>query len=328
MSDVPPAPPASPAPVDLGIAGVLVGHHTDLDARTGCTVVILPEGSVASGEVRGGAPATREFALLEPTRTVACIDAVVLSGGSAFGLAACDGVMQWCSVHERGFETKAGRVPIVVGMSLYDLGQGDAEVRPTSADGYRAANVATPGPVAWGVLGAGTGATVGKWRGAEHVRPGGLGIGVVRQDEVVVVAIIAVNAVGDIDDGTVAAAIAAGSFAWPVPPEQFGAVTEATVDPAPVGTNTTIGVIITNALLDKVGCQLVAQSGHDGLARALFPAHARSDGDALVAVSVPTPPEPAGDEPPADAGVAAAGQLDVVRILATVAVEQAVRSLA
>ncbi len=319
MNEPAPAAPApiDRAPVDLGIDGVLIGHHTDEEARTGCTVIIFPEGSVASGEVRGGAPATREFALLDPTKTVAHIDAVVLSGGSAFGLAACDGVMQWCSVHDRGFVTKAARVPIVVGMSLYDLGQGDAEVRPTATDGYRAANVASDEPVTWGVLGAGTGATVGKWRGVDHVRPGGLGIAVMRREALVVAAIVAVNAVGELDDGSTAEAIATGTFVWPVPPEQFG---EVAGDPA--GTNTTIGVILTNARLDKVGCQLLAQSGHDGLARALFPAHSRSDGDALVAVSVPPPPDR-----PDDAQVPA-WELDVVRILGTVAVEQAVRSLA
>lgn len=314
----------APAPIDLGIERVLVGHHTDEEARTGCTVLVFPEGSVASGEVRGGAPATREFALLDPTRTAAGIDAVVLSGGSAFGLAACDGVMQWCSVKGRGFETRWARVPIVVGMSLYDLGQGDANVRPTAADGYRAANDATSGPVPWGVLGAGAGATVGKWRGIDHVRPGGLGVGVARRDALVVAAIIAVNAVGDIDDGSAAAAIADGSFAWPVPPDQFAKVPG---DPAPAGTNTTIGVILTNAPLDKVGCQLLAQSGHDGLARALFPAHMRSDGDAIVAVSVPPPPDGSASGPgPAEASPT--WDVDVVRILGIVAVEQAVRSLA
>jgi L-aminopeptidase/D-esterase-like protein len=323
-------------PVDIGIAGVLVGHHTDEAARTGCTVVLFPEGSIASGEVRGGAPATREFALLDPTRTVEHIDAVVLSGGSAFGLAACDGVMRWCAAHDRGFATRAGRVPIVVSMSLYDLTQGDPSVRPTADDGARAAAAAAAGPVAWGALGAGTGATVGKWRGAEAVRPGGVGIAVVRRAEVVVAAVVAVNAVGDIDDGSVAAAILDGSFAWPAPPEAFGAPAGAPPDEEPTGrVNTTIGVLVTNAALDKVGCQLLAQSGHDGLARALFPAHARSDGDALVAVSVPVPrsvPVPVSEAAPepraASPDEVPPGQLDTVRILGTLAVEQAVRSLA
>ena len=298
--------------IEVPIDGVVVGHHTEPSARTGCTVVVFPEGSVASGEVRGGAPATREFALLDPTRTVARVDAVVLSGGSAFGLAACDGVMRWCAEHDRGFSTAAGRVPIVVGMSLFDLSQGDASVRPTADDGYHAAQTASRTP-AWGGVGAGTGATLGKWRGKDHQRAGGLGVAVVRRDDIVVVAFVAVNAVGEIDDGSTAAAIADGSFIWPVPPERFG-------ETAPdAGANTTIGVIVTNAVLYKTGCLLLAQSGHDGLARALFPAHACSDGDALVAVSVP----PAGA-----CGTPVAGGLDVVRILGTVAVERAVRSVA
>lgn len=297
-------------PVAMAIEGVLVGHHTNEAARTGCTVVMFPDGAVASGEVRGGAPATREFALLDPTKTVAHIDAVVLSGGSAFGLAACDGVMRWCGEHERGFVTAAGRVPIVVGLSLFDLMQGDGSVRPTADNGYHVACAATAF-ASTGAVGAATGATLGKWRGADHVRAGGLGIATVRRGELVVTAIIAVNAVGDLDDGSAAAAIVDGTFAWPEPPAQFGDV------PGADGTNTTIGVIVTNAVIDKLGCHLLAQSGHDGLARALFPAHTRSDGDALVAVAVPsTPPR----EP-------LALELDVVRILATVAVEQAVRSV-
>jgi L-aminopeptidase/D-esterase-like protein len=298
--------------VRVPVDGVLVGHHTDAEARTGCTVVVFPDGTVASGEVRGGAPATREFALLDPTKTVDRLDAVVLSGGSAFGLAACDGVVQWCAEHGRGFDTAGGPVPIVVGLSLFDLLQGDASVRPTASDGARAAaraRAAIEG-VPCGLVGAGTGATVGKWRGEAHVRPGGLGVAVVRRDDLVVAAIIAVNAVGDIDDGTVAAAILDGTFGWPAPPERFGR-------PSGAG-NTTIGVIVTNAAIDKVGCRLVAESGHDGLARALFPAHARSDGDALVAAAVPTL---ALDD-------AAGVTVDTVRVLATVAVERAVRSLA
>lgn len=300
--------------IEVPFAGVLVGHHTDADARTGCTVVLLPDGSVASGEVRGGAPATREFALLEPTRTVARVDAVVLSGGSAFGLAAADGVVQFCAEHDRGFDTAFGRVPIVVGMSLFDLGQGDPLVRPAAADGYRAAASAQP-ITPLGAVGAGTGATIGKWRGAAGTRAGGLGVAVVRRGDLAVLAIVGVNAVGELDDGTARAAIAEGTFTWPEPPARFagGAGAEATA-----GTNTTIGVIVTNAVLDKVGCQLLAQSGHDGFARALFPAHARSDGDALVAVAVPSaePRVPLDDE------------LDVTRVLGTVAVELAVRSIA
>ena len=165
-------------------------------------------------------------------------------------------------------------------------------------------------------MGAGAGATLGKWRGLEHKRDGGLGVAVLRRDDLVVAAIVAVNAVGEIDDGAAASAIRAGTFVWPAPPEEGVAtdVTPAATPAAASGTsveNTTIGVILTNAKLDKVSCQLVAQSGHNGLARALFPAHTRGDGDALVAAAT---------------GAIEASP-DIVRILATLAVEDAVRSV-
>jgi L-aminopeptidase/D-esterase-like protein len=307
--------------VVVPLSGVGIGHWTDPMRRTGCTVVLLPPGSVASGEVRGGAPATREFALLEPTRLVQHVDAVVLAGGSAFGLAAADGVASVCLEHGRGFETPASRVPIVVGMALFDLLAPERTddgpppggvVAPGRAEGMVAARAAfaslrdavvlTPGRV-----GAGAGATIGKWRGREHARPGGLGVALVRRDDVAVLAVFGVNAAGDIDDGSARAAIAAGTFTWPSAREPFA-------DEA-IG-NTTIGVVITNAPLDKVQCRLVAESGHDGLARALFPAHGRSDGDAIVAASTG-----------ASGGAAVTVPVDVVRSLAAVAVEQAVRSI-
>jgi L-aminopeptidase/D-esterase-like protein len=157
------------------VAGVRVGHWTDPVARTGCTVVLLPEGTTASGEVRGGAPGTREFELLAPERLVQSVDAVVLTGGSAFGLAACDGVMRWCEEHGRGLPTRAARIPIVVGAVLYDLAVGDATVRPGAAEGYAACEAATGGSFAVGRVGAGTGATVAKWLGPDATRAGGLG---------------------------------------------------------------------------------------------------------------------------------------------------------
>ena len=247
------------------IAGISVGHWTDPAARTGCTVVILPPGTVASGEVRGGAPATREFALLHPENLVAHVDAVVMSGGSAFGLAAADGVMTALEEMERGHETNHGRVPIVVGMSLYDLGVGDASVRPDASKGYLAATSASEAAVAIGAIGAGCGATTGKWAGgAPDV--GGLGLATVRSGDLIVSALMAVNAFGSIDDGTSTADLG--------PPAK----------PA-VSQNTTIGMIATNAIADKSLCQLLAQSGHDGMARALRPAHTSVDGDALVAVA-------------------------------------------
>ena len=277
-----------------------VGHWTSDCGRTGCTVVIFGEGSVASGEVRGGAPATREFALLDPRRMVEHVDAVVLSGGSAFGLATSDGVMRWLAEQGRGFETRSGPVPIVVGMSLFDL---DPEVTPPGADqGRAAAQAATADAWPFGRVGAGAGATVGKWRGPDHAEPGGLGYAVTVSGGVEVHALIAVNAVGEINDGTLVSTVQAGDYVSP---------TAEDADPTSFE-NTTIGVLWTNAGLDKVACRLVAESGHDGLARALIPAHTRGDGDALVAVSIGNADCP----------------LPTVRLLASVAVEEAIRSLA
>jgi L-aminopeptidase/D-esterase-like protein len=252
------------------VDGVLVGHWTDADARTGCTVVVFPEGTVASGEIRGGAPATREFALLAPERLVATVDAVVLSGGSAFGLAACDGVVEWLEANHRGFPTAFGPVPIVVGMSLFDLGVGDSSVRPRAADGHHAAQVASSSSPQHGPVGAGAGATVDKWQGGP-ARDAGLGTAVHRDGELVVGALVAVNAAGAVDHGVTLDAIRRG-------------------DARPVRTgspfaNTTLGVVVTNAALDKVGCHLVAQAAHDGLARAVTPSHLLTDGDAIVAAA-------------------------------------------
>ncbi|MEM9521727.1 MAG: P1 family peptidase [Actinomycetota bacterium] len=273
---------------------VTVGHWTDLSARTGCTVIRLPAGTVASGEVRGGAPASREFELLDPARTVDRLDAVVLSGGSAFGLAAASGVVDALESQGVGFETRYGVVPIVVGLSLYDLGVGDAAVRPGPEHGLAAMSVATPDP-ADGQVGAGAGATVGKWKGPDHARDAGLGIVTLAAGELRVSAIVAVNAVGDIDDGHMAAAVAAGERIWP------------TDDP--LTPNTVIGTVVTNARLDKTGCLVVAQGAHDGLARAVFPPHMRSDGDAFVAAATGVIDAP----------------VDEVRMLAMVATETAIR---
>ncbi len=256
------------------VPGVLAGHWTDVQARTGCTVVLLPEGTVASGEVRGGAPGTREFELLRPERLVAHIDAVVLTGGSAFGLSACDGVVAWCEEQGRGFVTAAARVPIVVGAVLYDLAVGDASVRPGREQGYAACATASSGVLPLGAVGAGTGATIGKWRGRDSTRPGGIGSATRRDGELIVSALVAVNAFGDL--------LGPGDGEPPLPPRPTE-VLAGEVANVVGGENTTIGVIVTNARLDKVGCLLVAQSGHDGLARALEPAHATLDGDAVIA---------------------------------------------
>jgi L-aminopeptidase/D-esterase-like protein len=284
--------------VELGIEGLEIGHWTDSVARTGCTVVVLPPGTVASGEVRGGAPATRDFMLLEPGRLVEHVDAVVLSGGSAFGLAAADGVVGALEADGRGFPTAAGPVPIVVGMSLFDLGVGDGTVRPDAESG-RQAFAGRSAAVELGAVGAGAGATIGKWAGPTRAVPGGVGMAEVRRDDLIVMALVAVNCAGDVDDGSLEtiAQVAAGTFdAWPEPVEPFS--------------NTTIGVIVTNAALDKPACLVVAQGGHDGLARAIVPAHTRADGDAIVAAATG----------------AVEADVDHVRLMAVAAVIGAVRS--
>ncbi len=282
------------------VSGVEVGHWTSDAGDTGCTVIILPETTVASGEVRGGAPATREFALLDPSRMMQQVDAVVLSGGSAFGLATADGVMRYLAEQGRGFSTVGGVVPIVVGLCIYDLTEAaglDPDARPGAEAGRAAAAAASGGPVPTGRVGGGAGATYRKWWGRDGRRPGGLGSATVREGAVVVSALIVVNALGDIDPGD-------GSTPDLVPPPV--SATE-----ADFGTNTTIGIIVTNAAIDKMGCHLLAQAGHDGLARALVPAHTAADGDALVA--------------------AATGQVEAdltrLRTMATTAVVRAIRSV-
>jgi L-aminopeptidase/D-esterase-like protein len=287
--------------VDLADAlpGVTVGQWTDAAARTGCTVVLLPDGTVGSGEVRGGAPATREFDLLAPERLVDRVHAVVLTGGSAFGLASADGVMAHLAERQIGFATPAGPVPIVVAMGLFDLLVGDGSVRPQREHGALAAEAAAS-VVDIGPVGAGTGATVGTWRGVDALRPGGLGVAVVRRGDLAVAALVAVNAFGDIDD--------------PLDPTPLVDRLPEPADPGLAFGNTTIGVIVTNARLDKTGCLLVAQSGHDGFARALFPSHTRFDGDALVACATGS----------LDREVA----VEEVRPLAVAAVVDAIRTVA
>lgn len=311
------------------IDGVSVGHWTDPVAQTGCTVVLFDPAVVASGEVRGGAPASHELALLDPTATVQTIDAVVLSGGSAFGLASAIGVTAWCEDAGRGLETIGGRVPIVVGMSLFDLVVGDASVRPGAEQGRMAAEAAASqkrqaagadgpaatGSVGLGRIGAGTGATISKWRGLDQIAPGGL-VGAVRRDgDLIVAALVAVNPWGDVHGA------AHDGEAWPaLPPPGSTGLEHDTSDgstpghPGSQGTfaNTTIGVVVTNAALDKLGCHHVARGAHDGLARAITPPHSHVDGDAFVAAAT-------GQVPAA---------FELVRAHAVEVVDQAIRSVA
>lgn len=279
------------------VAGIRVGHWTG--ASTGVTVVLLPPGTVGSGEVRGGAPATRELALLEPTRTVDQVDAVVFTGGSAFGLAAADGVMEYLAEQGRGVMTRAGAVPIVPSAAIFDLGEGD--VRPTAAEGRAAAEAADSGPVpANGRVGAGRGARIGTWRGADHAGLGGLGSASARIDGAVVGALAVVNAVGDVigADGQILAGSSApaGGLIFP--------------DPLVERENTTLVVVATDARATKSDCFLLAQSGHHGLAQALHPSHTRFDGDLVIGLAT---------------GIVEAS-IDRVRVAATEAVAEAVRA--
>jgi L-aminopeptidase/D-esterase-like protein len=284
------------------VPGVRVGHWTDPDAQTGCTVVLFPPGTVAAAEVRGGAPASRELAVLAPEATVAHIDAAVLTGGSAYGLAAVDGVLRFCEERGRGVPTSGGPVPIVPGLALFDLGVGDPRIRPNAAAGHTAALAAERDePASLGPVGAGAGARVGHRHGAAAAEPGGVRAATARHGDLVVGALIAVNGYGDIDvDGRgldrLATDLAVGRSLGPQ--ALFG--------------HTTIGVVATNARLDKLGCLIVAQGAHDGLARAIIPAHTRYDGDAFISAATGTAP----------------AEIDVVRALAAAVVERAIRAAA
>lgn len=297
-----------------GFDGVFVGHATNQSARTGCTVILCPAGAVGGVEVRGGAPATRETDLLRPGNLVQQVHAVLLAGGSAFGLAAADGVMRWLAARGSGFPTGAGNVPIVPSAALFDLGVGQP-LPPDAAMGEAACEAALNGDLLWGRVGAGAGATVGKVLGPEKASPGGIGMAALTlADGTVVAAVVAVNALGHVLDDESQRIVAGarddqGSFADTIavllqrdPQHPFA---------ARVGENTTIGCVVTTAPLDKAGCCRVASVAHDGLARVLRPAHTQYDGDTLFVLS-----SPATDVPPAD--------LTVVGVAATEAVARAI----
>ena len=257
------------------IPGVRVGHWQDTAAMTGCTVVVLPEPNIVAGEVRGGAPATREYALLQPGMSVQQAQAFLLTGGSAFGLSAADGVMAGLVADGRGHDTGIGiSVPIVPTAVIFDLLDGDPTVRPGPAEGRAAYDAADAEPVVAGLIGAGTGATAAKWRGIEHRRPGGLGSALVTAGAAQVGALVVVNPVGDVF--TVGGESLTGGDPVPGPPNLV---------PSDL-TNTTLVVLATDAALnrDELGRLLVR--AHDALAACLRPVHTRFDGDVVFASSV------------------------------------------
>lgn len=270
------------------LPGIRVGHHTLTDRPTGCTVVLTEAGAVATVDVRGGAPGTRETALLDPTNTVQSIHGLVLSGGSAFGLASADGVMRYLEERNVGYQTRAARVPIVPAAILYDLGIGDdPTIHPGSDCGYRAAQAASTDPVPEGSIGAGAGATVGKVSGPGRAMKGGVGTALVElPGGVLVGALLAVNAVGDIvdpDTGDLVAGVRTPDGASLA--DARTVLRRAAPVDVPPAQNTTIGVVATNARLDKAQLSIVARMAHDGLARAVHPAHTPADGDTIFAIA-------------------------------------------
>jgi len=270
-----------------------VGNHTDPKGLTGCTVVLCPPGTVGSGEVRGGAPGTRETDLLRPGMLVQEVHAVLLTGGSAFGLAAAEGVVGFLEERGVGFDAGVARVPIVPAAVLFDLGVGDPKARPGPDDGYQACAGAGE-QVPQGNVGAGTGATVAKLHGPEGAMKGGLGTSSIRDGDLVVGALAAVNAYGEILDEkgevlagsrTVAGAGRAelgwqGSGAKPDPPPP-----QAPPQPTLPGTNTTIAVVATNAGLNKERAHLLALAAHEGIAEVIRPAHTIFDGDTVFSLA-------------------------------------------
>ena len=279
------------------VPGIRVGHATDAVGMTGCTVLLVDGGAVAGVDVRGFAPGTRETDLLRPAALVERIHAICLAGGSAFGLAAADGVMRYLSERGVGFDTGARPVPIVPAAILFDLLVGSPTAAPGADDGYAAAEVAErgDGPLE-GRVGAGTGATVGKLAGPDRASPGGVGTAAIRLANGTTVGALAItNAVGNVigRNGEILAGVrdGAGGFldgsalllAGP-PPGQV----------PPAGTNTTLAVVATDATLDRAQCQRLAVQAQDALALAISPVHTLLDGDTVFALSTTRAPAPEG----------------------------------
>jgi L-aminopeptidase/D-esterase-like protein len=269
------------------VAGIEVGHATDKRRPTGCTVVLARAGAVGAVDVRGAAPGTRETDLLAPQNVVDRVHAVLLSGGSAFGLDAAGGVMRWLDERGIGLEVGPARVPIVPAAVLFDLPVGDARIRPDAQAGYAACEAAGRGAPAEGNVGAGAGALVGKIFGLSRAMKGGIGTASVTVDGVTVGAIVACNALGDIVDPATGRVIAGARTADGRSLLDAHAALLRGEEARPIlpGSNTTIGVLATDAVLTKIQAGRLATQGHDGLARCIRPVHTLSDGDALFALA-------------------------------------------
>lgn len=270
------------------IAGIKVGHYTDTRRPTGCTVILCEDGATGGVDVRGAAPGTRETDLLDPKNLVQQVHAIVLSGGSAFGLESATGVVRYLEERGIGYDVGVAKVPIVPAAILFDLTVGDAKIRPDAEAGYKACKAATANPPAEGNVGAGAGATVGKMFGGKRAMKGGIGTASIKLPSGVTVgAIVAVNAVGDIIDPSTGKLIAGARTAdgKKLQGAMAGILRGETLPALLGGTNTTIGVVATDARLDKAQAQKVAQMAHDGFARTINPAHTMFDGDTIFAIA-------------------------------------------
>ena len=278
---------STPPPGSLtDVRGLSVGHFTEERRPTGCTVILVPEGAVAGVDVRGAAPGTRETELLSPLNAIEKVHAIMLAGGSAFGLDAAGGVMRW--LEERGIGVQVGpaRVPIVPAAILFDLWVGDHTIRPDAAAGYAACEAATTAPVTEGNVGAGTGATVGKLFGIHRAMRGGLGSASITVGGITVAALVAVNAIGDVVDPSTGEPIAGAR-------SEDGRRLQGTMAsmrrgelmaPLQAGSATTLGVVATDAVLTKAQANKLAQMAHDGFARSINPVHTMTDGDTIFAL--------------------------------------------
>lgn len=279
------------------VPGIEVGQVQDDEALTGCTVVLSRQGAVAGVDVRGSAPGTRETDLLNPVNLVEKVHAIVLAGGSAFGLEAATGVMRYLEENGIGFDTGAAKVPIVPAAILFDLNIGRADIRPDAEMGYRAAASASSNAPAEGNVGAGTGASVGKIFGLKSAMKTGIGTASIQAGGLIVGALVAVNAFGDVIDPQ-GGQILAGARSTNLGPLKLGQagyfgdtleIMKTFIGKTVMGfatrANTLIGVVATNAKLSKAEATKVAQMAQDGIARTVRPAHTMLDGDAIFALA-------------------------------------------
>jgi L-aminopeptidase/D-esterase-like protein len=286
--------------------GFRVGHWTSPGGETGCTVILPPPGNVSSYDIRGSSPGSRELASLDLERQRTEIHGLLFTGGSAFGLAAADGVVRWLEEHSIGFRTPIATIPIVPAAVIFDVAAGMAEVRPGPDSGHAACEAAAEGDVATGRVGAGAGATVGKWAGHEFLVPGGIGIAWAADGDLEVRALAVANPFGDIigADGSVLAGTTKPSPAYRPPP----------VEPE-IGWNTVLVAVTTIASLSKSDVRFLAARASDGVTRAIRPAHTRYDGDVSFAIAAPAGP----------GRVATSVDLDRLAVLASDATAAAIR---